>query len=260
MVSNRSVLKAVIFDLDGVITFTANVHASAWKELFDEYLKSRAAELREPFQPFDEISDYHLYVDGKPREDGVVSFLRSRNIRLPVGDPSDGPSALTVRNLGRRKDELFKQKLQEMGVDVDEEAVEFVRELRSEGILTGLASSSRNAGLILEKMKMRNLFGAVVDGIVSERLRLRGKPAPDIFLECLTLLDRSLTPNDAAVVEDAISGVEAGRRGRFRLVLGVDRRNTGDLKRHGADCVIRSFREITAAQFISTFPSLTRAA
>jgi alpha,alpha-trehalase len=250
----------VIFDLDGVITFTAKVHASAWKELFDDYLQTRAAELREPFRPFDEQSDYHRYVDGKPREDGVVSFLRSRNIRVPPGEPSDGPSAVTVRNLGKRKDELFKQKLQQMGVDVDEDAVRFVRKLRSRGILTGLASSSKNAALILEKVKLRDLFGAVIDGVVSERLRLRGKPAPDIFLECLASLDNSITANDAAIVEDAISGIEAGRHGGFRLVLGVDRQNTGALKLHGADWVIRSFREITAAQFISTFASLIRAA
>lgn len=260
MVSNRNVPRAVIFDLDGVITFTANVHASAWKELFDDYLQRRATELREPFRPFDATSDYHRYVDGKPREDGVVSFLRSRNIRIPLGDPSDRPSAVTVQNLGKRKDELFKQKLQQMGVDVDEHSVSFVRELRSRGILTGLASSSKNAALILDKAELKNLFGAVVDGVVSERLRLRGKPEPDIFLQCLALLNRTITPNDAAVVEDAISGIEAGRRGGFRLVLGVDRQNSGDLKLHGADWVIRSFRDITAAQFVSVFASLTRAA
>lgn len=260
MVSHRNVPKAVIFDLDGVITFTANVHAAAWKELFDGYLQKRAAELREPFRPFDAKSDYLRYVDGKPREDGVVSFLGSRNIRMPMGNPSDGPSTVTVRNLGKRKDELFKQKLQDMGVDVDEDAVRFVRKLRSCGILTGLASSSRNAALILEKAKLGNLFGAVVDGVVSDRLRLRGKPAPDIFLQSLASLDRFITPKDAAVVEDAISGVEAGRHGGFRLVLGVDRQNTGELELHGADWVIRSFRELTAAQFISIFASLTKAA
>lgn len=260
MVNNRNLPRAVIFDLDGVITFTANVHASAWKELFDDYLEKRAAELRETFRPFDAKVDYQRYVDGKPREDGVVSFLRSRNIRVPLGDPSDGPSAVTVRNLGKHKDELFKQKLQQMGVDVDEGAVRFVRELRSYGILTGLASSSKNATLILEKVNLRNLFGAVIDGIVSERLHLRGKPAPDIFLQCLASLNHSTTPNDAAIVEDAISGIEAGRHGGFRLVLGVDRQNTGNLKLHGADFVIRSFREITAAQFLSMFASLTRAA
>jgi trehalose 6-phosphate phosphatase len=260
MVRNGSGLRAVVFDLDGVITFTANVHASAWKELFDDYLQKRAAELREPFRPFDETSDYLRYVDGKPREDGVVSFLQSRNIRVPLGDPSDGPSRVTVRNLGKRKDELFKQKLQQMGVDVDEDAVRFVRNLRSRGILTGLASSSRNTTLILEKTELKNLFGAVVDGLTSERLRLRGKPAPDIFLQCLASLDDSITPHDAAVVEDAISGVEAGRHGGFRFVLGVDRQNTGDLKVHGADWVIRNFRQMTAAQFISMFESMSRAA
>lgn len=260
MAGNKSVPGAVIFDLDGVITFTARVHAAAWKELFDDYLQERAKKLREPFRPFAAESDYRRYVDGKPREDGIVSFLGSRNIRIPRGRFSDPDSTATVWGLGNRKNKLFKQKLQQMGVEVDDEAVQFVRELRSRGVRTGLASSSKNAVAILEKAKVGNLFDAVVDGLVSERLRLYGKPAPDIFLQCLAWLHPSTKPSGAAIVEDAVSGVEAGRRGGFGLVLGVDRQNTGDLKLHGADWVIRSFSQITAAQFIASFRSLMRAA
>jgi len=259
MATHRT-LECVILDLDGVITFTARLHAAAWKELFDDFLLQRSERRGESFYPFDSDLDYSRYVDGKPRLDGIVSFLSSRKIEIPVGSPSDLSSATTVWGLGKRKNELFSRKLQQLGVDVDREAVRVVRELRSHGIRTGLASSSKNARLILERTKLTHLFDALVDGIVSESLNLRGKPEPDIFLQCLKEIAPHAMPRDAAVVEDAISGVEAGKKGAFGLVLGVDRHGTGELQAHGADWVIRSFDNVTADQFIDAFMSRTKAA
>jgi trehalose 6-phosphate phosphatase len=239
--------EAAIFDLDGVITFTARVHAAAWKELFDDYLRSRQQRFGEPFRPFDAEADYHAYVDGKPRYDGVQSFLESRGIRVPFGSFSDPPEAETATGLGNRKDLLFNAKARELGVEVDEEAVRLVRELRDTGVKVGLASSSRNAVPILARAGQPGLFAAVVDGVVSERLLLKGKPRPDIFLKCLELLTGRVEPQRAMVVEDAISGVQAGRAGCFGLVLGVDRaRQAEALKQNGADWVVRDFREVTA--------------
>ncbi len=239
--------EAAVFDLDGVVTFTARLHAAAWKALFDAYLRSREQRFGEPFRPFDSNSDYHLYVDGKPRYDGVKSFLESRGIHLPLGEYSDPPEAETCCGLGNRKDLLFNAKVQEMGVDVDEEAVRFVRELRTAGVKVGLASSSKNAVPILARVGLSELFEAVVDGVVSESRRLRGKPQPDIFLNCLKMLTGHLDPQRAMVVEDAISGVQAGRAGNFGLVLGVDRVGQADaLKQNGADWVILDFREVNA--------------
>jgi len=244
---------AMIFDLDGVITFTARVHDAAWKELFDSYLKQRSERSGEPFVPFDPDKDYHTYIDGKPRYDGVASFLNSRGIHLPFGTPGDAPTQETVAGLGNRKNDLFNDKVRELGVDVDWEAVRVVRELRDRGVRVGLASSSKNAVPILEKVGILQLFEAVVDGRVSERLHLRGKPAPDIFVECLSELVAKPDPARAGIVEDAIAGVEAGSNGGFALVLGVDRNNTGELARHGANWVIHDFREITADQIIAFF-------
>jgi HAD superfamily hydrolase (TIGR01509 family) len=251
--------QAAIFDLDGVITFTARVHAAAWKELFDDYLRNRTKQTGQAFVPFDEL-DYQRYVDGKPRLDGVVSFLTSRKINIPLGSPSDPSGALTAWGLGNRKNELFQQELEETGVDVDEDAVRLVRELRGCGLLVGLASSSKNTPRILEKSNLAHLFGAVVDGNVSERLGLKGKPEPDIFLHCLQELNSSASPHDAVLVEDAISGVEAGCRGDFGLVIGVDRKGTGELLSHGADWVVRGFENVTADQVLDTFARRIRAA
>jgi beta-phosphoglucomutase family hydrolase len=251
---------AVIFDLDGVITFTARVHAAAWKELFDDYLRAEAARIGAPFRPFDAAADYYAYVDGKPRYDGVQSFLKSRAIAIPYGSPSDSPGDETVCGLGNRKDDLFNRKIDETGVDMDAEAVRFAHDLRNRGVRVGLASSSRNAVPILQKAGILNLFQAIVDGLVSERLHLHGKPEPDIFLECLAELDRSLNPQRAAVVEDAVSGVEAGQIGGFGLVLGVDRDHTRALEQHGANWVINDFSEITADQVSAFFTARARAA
>ena len=250
---------AFVFDLDGVITFTARVHAAAWKELFDTFLRDRSEKSGDPFQPFRD-SDYYAYVDGKPRYDGVLSFLHSRGIQLPYGSPADPASAMTVCGLGNRKNELFHQKVREEGVDVDQEAMRLVRELLSRGVRTGIASSSKNAVPILEGAGIRGEFDAVVDGVVSERLQLRGKPQPDIFLQCLSWLVQPLHPQRAAIAEDAIAGVEAGRLGGFGLVLGVDRENSGALKRHGADWAVRDFREINAEKVFTFFSERARAA
>jgi alpha,alpha-trehalase len=227
--------------------------------MFDEFLRDWAVGHGEAFRAF-QGSDYHSYVDGKPRYDGVLSFLQSRNIELPYGAPSDPPSAVTVCGLGNRKNDLFNRNVRKNGVDVDQEAIRFVRELRSHNIRTGIASSSKNAISILDGVGIRDLFDAVVDGMVSERLKLRGKPQPDIFLQCLAWLTQPPQPQRAAVVEDAIVGVEAGRLGGFGLVLGVDRNNTGALKRNGAHLVIISFRELTADQVLAFFTERARAA
>jgi HAD superfamily hydrolase (TIGR01509 family) len=245
--------EAIIFDLDGVITFTARVHAAAWKQLFDEFLKARSVRLHQPYREFTLERDYLTYVDGKPRYDGVASFLDSRGISIPRGNPSDPSTAQTVCGLGNRKDNLFNEKVQQSGVDVDQDAVRFVRELRKRGIRVGLASSSRNAVPVLERVGVRDLFDAIVDGVVSDRLHLRGKPEPDIFLHCLSQLTSPAHPAKAGIAEDAVSGVIAGRRGRFALVLGVDRHHTGALEQHGANWVIDDFSEITADQLSAFF-------
>ena len=253
-------LKAVIFDLDGVITLTARVHAAAWKALFDEFLKRRAEREGGTFRPFDSGFDYLRYVDGKPRIDGVLSFLASRKIHLPLGDSSARPEDRTAWGLANRKNALFTEMLHRLGVEVDQEAVRLVRELRSRIVRIGLASSSNNAKPILEQAGLLSLFDAVVDGITSEIEHLRGKPQPDIFLYCLQKLSRTIQPGDAAVVEDAISGVEAGSRGGFGLVIGVDRHNLGTFQSYGANWVIHDFNGITADQLTHAFAQGTKAA
>lgn len=252
--------EAAVFDLDGVITFTARVHSAAWKAMFDEYLRSREQRFGELFRPFEE-PDYHAYVDGKPRYDGVQSFLSSRGISIPRGDPSDAPQAETVCGLGNRKNELFNSKVVEMGVDVDDEAVRVVRQLRERGVHVGLASSSKNAVPILKRVGLLELFEAVVDGVVSARRGLKGKPAPDIFVTCLEEMVGHRDGRSSMVVEDAISGVAAGRAGAFGLVLGVDRdEQTSALRQSGADWVIKDFREISAEQIAEYFRKKARVA
>ncbi len=235
---------AAVFDLDGVLTFTAQVHAAAWAELFDGYLHARAARSGEPFHPFT-ASDYRTYVDGRPRLEGIITFLASRDIVLSLGDPTDPPDRETVHGLGNRKNALFRARIERDGVKVDRDAVRFVHELRSGKVRVGVASSSKNVTLILERAGLTELFDARVDGLLTERLGLHGKPHPDLFLLCLTLLG-GRSAGRAMVVEDAIAGVEAGRTGGFGLVVGVDRGDSAAaLREHGADWVIRSFREIS---------------
>jgi len=252
--------EAMIFDLDGVITLTARVHAAVWKKMFDEFLKERSSQLRKPFREFTIEGDYLTYVDGKPRYDGVASFLASRNISIPYGSPSDSPVLRTVCGLGNRKDALFNEKVREDGVDVDQDAVRLVRELRDRGVRLGMASSSRNVVPILERVGIRDLFDEIVDGIVSERLALRGKPEPDIFLQCLSQLTSYADPRKAGIAEDAIVGVMAGHRGRFRLVLGVARHDSGALATNGANWVIKDFSNINADEVVAFFRDVKRVA
>jgi trehalose 6-phosphate phosphatase len=237
-------LDAAVFDLDGVITFTARVHAAAWKELFDGYLKSLQARSGRMYRPFDS-NDYRLYVDGRPRYDGVQTFLNSRGIALPYGTPSDAADRETICGLGNRKNLFLRKKLGELGVDTDDAAVRLVRELKSRGVRVGVASSSKNTTLVLERAHLSDLFQAQVDGVVSEQLKLKGKPNPDIFLTCLHQLGGK-NPQRAMVTEDAVAGVEAGRAGGFGLVLGVDRGgNEAELSRNGADWVISDFAQVS---------------
>lgn len=256
--SERAGPDAAVFDLDGVLTFTARVHAAAWKEVLDAYLRSREVRDGEPFRPFDADADYRAYIDGRPRADGMRTFLAARGIGLPEGEPSDPPGRETINGLGNRKNVVFRERVERMGVDVDHHAVDFVRELRTGGVRVGVATSSRNAELILDRAGISDLFSARVDGVLSERLALAGKPRPDIFLTCLELLGVT-DATRALVTEDAIVGVEAGRLGGFGLVLGVDRGgNGGALREHGADWVIRDFSEISLSDVVSYFADRRR--
>jgi beta-phosphoglucomutase family hydrolase len=234
---------AVLFDLDGVLTATARVHAACWKRTFDDFLKARADQTGEPFQPFDLKVDYEDYVDGKPRYDGVQSFLASRGIELPFGHPHDPAGRATVCGLGNRKDELFGEILQSQGVKVYESSVAWLRQLRQAGIKTAVVSSSKHCQAVIEVAGIADQFEARVDGNVVEDLKLKGKPAPDTFLKAAALL--GVTPQRAVVVEDALSGVEAGRNGHFGLVIGVDRKGDADaLRAHGADVVVGDLKEM----------------
>ena len=228
---------AVLFDMDGVLTATAKVHAASWKKLFDDFLEKRAAETGEPFIPFDIGTDYKLYVDGKLREEGVRSFLESRSIKLPVGDADDSPDRETVFGLGNRKNDLVTKIIETEGVDIFEGSIALVRLLRSKGIKIAVVSASKNCERVLQVTGITDLFDVMVDGNVAARLGLPGKPAPDTFLQAAKLLDTE--PQRAVVVEDAISGVQAGRAGNFGLVIGVDRHGEPDsLKNNGADIVV----------------------
>lgn len=234
---------AVLFDLDGVLTRTASVHAAAWKKLFDAFLKEHAAAIGESFVPFDLDADYRRYVDGKPRYDGVRAFLESRGMALPYGTPEDGPDARTVCALGNLKDRYFMEHLEQHGVEVDPAAIDLVRTLRAQEIRTAVVSSSNNCAEVLEAAGIAPLFDARVDGLDLTRLSLQGKPAPDAFLEAAQRL--RVEPSRAVVVEDAIAGVEAGHAGRFCLVLGVDRSGQSQaLRQAGADAVVISLEQV----------------
>lgn len=234
---------AVLFDLDGVLTQTAKVHAAAWKKLFDRFLERRAAQAGEPFVPFDITTDYPRYVDGKPRQDGVASFLASRGIELPMGDPGDGPDVQSVHALGHLKDQYFLEHLEQGGVEPYDAAIALVRDLRALGFRIAVVSSSNNAAAVLEKAGLAPLFDARVDGKDVTRLELKGKPAPDAFLEAAQRL--GVEPSRAVVVEDAIAGVEAGHAGRFGCVIGVDRGgHAQSLREAGADFVVTDMSHI----------------
>ena len=237
---------AAIFDLDGVVTHTASLHARAWKAAFDENLKAWSRSEAVEFVPFDMRSDYLPYVDGKPRYQGVQSFLESRGIHIPFGTPADKSSANTCCGLGNRKNEVYNSLIEAEGVEVFDSTVSLVRELRVRGIRVGLMSSSKNTEQILRRTGLEDLFEARVDGVVSEQIGLRGKPHPDAFLKTAELL--GISPRKAFVVEDAVSGVEAGRQGGFGLVIGVDRQGHPEaLQEAGADFVVQDLAELTVA-------------
>ncbi|MEU3420671.1 beta-phosphoglucomutase family hydrolase [Streptomyces murinus] len=236
-------VRACLFDLDGVLTQTAKVHAAAWKEMFDAYLRERAQREGTKFVPFDAVRDYDEYVDGRPREDGVRTFLAARGVRLPEGSPQDPPDAETVQALGARKNELVLRRIREDGVEPYEGSVRFLREVRAAGLACAVVSSSANARDVLAAAGIADLFDERVDGVVTRERRLRGKPAPDTYLEAAREL--SVEPGAAAVFEDALAGVEAGRAGRFGLVVGVDRVGQAEqLQAHGADIVVRDLAEL----------------
>ena len=239
----RDHFDAVLFDLDGVLTDTAGVHAACWKQMFDEYLAQRAARTNEPFQAFDIETDYRLYVDGKPRFDGVRDFLRSRGIHLPEGTPGDPPGTETVCGLGNRKNEMVGRAIASGAVRAYVGSVAWVRRLRGDGMKTAVVSSSHNCEAVLKAAGIADLFDERVDGKVADRVGLAGKPDPETFLTAARRL--GVDPKRAVVVEDAISGVRAGRQGGFGLVIGVARHDNADeLKAHGADVVVADLGEM----------------
>ncbi len=235
--------KAVLFDLDGVLTQTAKLHAAAWKEMFDAYLRERAARTGERFREFDIATDYKKYIDGKLRQDGVRSFLASRAIELPEGSPEDPPDRETVHGLGNRKNELVLELIRTRGVELYDSSVAWARWLKEHGVKTAVVSASRNCRAVLEKTGIADLFDVVVDGEVAHEKGLAGKPSPETFLEAARRL--GVAPPEAIVVEDAVSGVEAGCRGGFGLVIGVDRKGDPEaLRAAGAHIVVQDLAEL----------------
>lgn len=233
-------VRACLFDMDGVLTDTARVHAEAWKRTFDSFL---AEHVGPGAEPFDVDSDYRAHVDGKPREDGVRDFLAARGIPLPEGEADDPPDVATVAGVGNRKNALVQELIDERGVDVYEGSARFVDAVHRAGIPTAVVSSSRNTGRILAAAGMSDLFDARVDGVTIAEEGLAGKPAPDSFLRAAELLGAE--PEAAAVFEDAISGVAAGRAGGFALTVGVDRHEQPDaLRANGADVVVSDLSEL----------------
>jgi beta-phosphoglucomutase family hydrolase len=236
-------VRACLFDLDGVLTDTAELHAAAWKEMFDAFLRSCSRERSEPFAPFDPDRDYHEYVDGRARADGVRTFLAARGITLAEGDPADPPSADTVHGLGNRKNALVLALIASRGVQPYEGSVRYVRCARKAGLACAVVSASKNCRDVLLAAGIDDLFEVVVDGIVAEQKGLRGKPAPDTFLTAASML--AARPAEAAVFEDALAGVAAGRAGGFGFVVGVDRVGQADaLGANGADVVVSDLAEL----------------
>ena len=236
---------AVLFDLDGVLTATAKVHAACWKKMFDEYLTKRSSRTGEPFQPFEIATDYRLYVDGKPRFDGVRDFLRSRQIDLPEGKPEDHPQTETVCGLGNRKNEMINAVIESDGVEAYEGSIALVRRILEKGGKVAVVTSSQNCDAVLKAAGISDFFKVRVDGNIIHDQNLSGKPAPDAFLAAAKIL--GVDPKRAVVVEDAISGVQAGRNGGFGLVIGVARKGDAEeLKEHGADVVVKDLGELVA--------------
>jgi len=236
-------ISACLFDLDGVLTKTALVHAKAWKQMFDEFLERWDKQHGEKFEAFDSDSDYNEYVDGKPRYDGVRDFLASRGIELPHGEEDDPPAAETVCGLGNRKNDLVLELIERDGVEAYEGSVRFVRLCGEAGLHRAVVSSSANTKSVLKVVGIEDLFEAVIDGVVTEERHLNGKPAPDTYLAGAEAV--GVEPSAAAVFEDAVSGVESGRAGNFGHVVGVDRVDHAEaLRQHGADVVVKDLAEL----------------
>ena len=236
-------IRGCLFDLDGVLTKTAQVHDAAWQEMFDGYLRERSRRRGERFVPFDRVADYENFVDGKPRADGTRSFLQSRGIELPEGSPDDPPDAETVEGLSNRKNEILLRRIDEDGVEAYPGSVRYVRAVRDAGLRRAVVTSSANCRDVLASAGLEDLFETHIDGLTVEREHLRGKPAPDSYLAGARAL--GLEPGAAAVFEDALAGVAAGRAGWFGFVVGVDRLGQADaLAEHGADVVVTDLAEL----------------
>ncbi|MEE4546592.1 beta-phosphoglucomutase family hydrolase [Streptomyces sp. V4-01] len=233
-------VRACLFDLDGVLTPTALVHAAAWKEMFDDFLRQRDGD---DFRPFDATADYDAYVDGRPRADGVRTFLASRDTQLPEGEEDDPPDAQTVHGLGNRKNELVLEKIRVEGVQAYPGSVRYVEAVRAAGLRTAVVSSSANCRDVLVSAGIEHLMEVRVDGTTIRERGLRGKPKPDTFLEAAQ--DLGVDPAQCAVFEDALVGMDAGRAGRFGYVVGVDRVGQAEeLRKHGADTVVTDLAEL----------------
>jgi alpha,alpha-trehalase len=240
-------LDAFVLDMDGVVTRTARLHALSWKRMFDEYLRSRERNKNESFVPFEVDNDYLRYVDGKPRFDGARSFLESRGLSIPFGDPDDPPDRETVCGLGNRKNRYFHELLRSEGVEVVRSTLHFIHRMKAKGIRFAVISASKNAKTVLEAANVLHLFPVAVDGLEAARLKLAGKPKPDIFLEAAERL--GVDPGRTAVVEDALAGVQAGKAGGFALVIGLDRGDQREaLKSSGADVVVSDLTELRAME------------
>ena len=236
-------ITACLFDMDGVITQTAKVHDAAWKEMFDEFLRGWSAEHNQKFVPFDPVRDYDEYVDGKPRTEGTAAFLESRGIKLPMGKESDKPGTATVYGLGNKKNELVLQVIERDGVQAYDGSVLYVNAVRAAGLRTAIVSSSANTEAVLKAAGVDGLFEVRIDHQAAEEHQLRGKPAPDTFLEAARQLGAPAA--GAVVFEDALAGVGAGRAGHFGYVVGVDRVGQADqLRAHGADVVVKDLAEL----------------
>lgn len=232
-------IEACLFDLDGVVTRTAVVHAAAWKEMFDAFLRERDGE---GFAPFT-AADYDAYVDGRPRADGVRTFLASRGVELPAGGPDDPPAAGTVHGLGNRKNELLLARIRTDGVEPYDSTLAYLHAVRARGLRTAIVSSSANCRDVLRSIDAEDLFDVRIDGVVAAGRGLPGKPAPDTFLAAAAEL--GVEPARAAVFEDALAGMDAGRAGKFGYVVGVDRVGQAEaLYAHGADTVVTDLSEL----------------
>jgi len=236
-------IRGWLFDMDGVLTETASVHDAAWKEAFDTFLRTWARSTGEPFVPFDQVRDYDEYVDGKPREEGTESFLTSRGISLPAGQPNDPPGTPTIHGISNAKNEILLRRLRTDGVQAYPGSVRYVKTVRDAGLRRAVVSSSANTQEVLAAAGIEDLFEARIDGVVAAAQHLRGKPAPDAYLAGARALN--LAPDACAVFEDALAGVAAGRAGQFGFVVGVDRAGQADeLRGHGATVVVKDLGDL----------------